>query len=232
MAVHCSTNLPEATPLNKTAYLSLPWKWGPIHSSCARGEGWWTSTALEHALAWYCGGSHSFCEYLSTETCPVLPRDTLSFRLPYLQLARSFCASCSYQYLVCVISDGIECWNHSKLECQDAFFFPLWVFLNSSRGRSCYQFPEVYCKYINLFYCLVFLLWLKRIARNRLMNLVCVCVLVVWREGFVCNLDWLCSHNPYSLASWVLGYQSEINFTALGKLTWDIKLYFEPSSLL
>lgn len=105
------------TPLNKTAYLSLPWKWGPIHSSCARGEGWWTSTALEHALAWYCGGSHSFCEYLSTETCPVLPRDTLSFRLPYLQLARSFCASCSYQYLVCVISDGIECWNHSKLEC-------------------------------------------------------------------------------------------------------------------
>lgn len=222
MAVHCSTNLPEATPLNKTAYLSLPWKWGPIHSSCAgvrAGEPpqpWNTLwlDIVEEAIA-------------SVSTWAQRP--VLSYPGT---LARSFCASCSYQYLVCVISDGIECWNHSKLECQDVFFFSLWVFLNSSRGRSCYQFPEVYCKYINLFYCLVFLLWLKRIARNCLMNLVCVCVLVVWREGFVCNLDWLCSHNPYSLASWVLGYQSELNFTALGKLTWDIKLYFEPSSLL
>lgn len=111
-------------------------------------------------------------------------------------------------------------------------FFSLWVFLNSSQVRSCYQFPEVHCKYIKLFYCLLFILWLKRIPRKCLMKLVCVCVLVVGREGFIFNLDWLCSHNPYSLASWVLGYQNELNFTALGKLTWDIKLYFEPSNLL
>lgn len=109
----------------------------------------------------------------------------------------------------------------------------MWISLNSFAIKSCYPFPV---NIVNTPGCLIvghlFSDWWKWLDSTWSTKFIFVCWLLVWREGIVCILGWLCTHNHYSLASWVVGYENELNFTAVGKLPWDIKLYFVASVLL